>query len=291
MKRDYYEILEVAKNATPEEVKKAYRKQALIWHPDRNKSPEAEDKFKEINEAYEVLSNPQKRGAYDQFGHAAFEGGGNPFGGGGAGARQGPFGYTFYSGGGENTSPFSDFDFSSGGFSDPFEIFEQFFGRASPFKRQSRKQVYRIKLDFMEAVEGSQKEIEINGKKRRVKIPAGVDDGQRISFNEFILLVQVKPHSVFRREGNNIIITHKIDYPTAVMGGVAQIPTIRGAVQLKIRPGTSSGTLVRLRGRGVDAPSIFGAKGDQYVQLQVEVPRKISRDQKKLLEEYKETLT
>lgn len=200
--RDYYDILGVSKTASQEEIKKAYRKQALEWHPDRNKSAEAEKKFKEINEAYEILSDTEKRAAYDQFGHAAFEqggmGAGGPFGGfGGFGGqqggtyRQGPFTYTYYTSGGE-PGGVEGFDFS-----DPFEIFEQFFGGASPFGRQTRQvSRYGLTITFDEAVHGCEKEVVIEGKRRMLKIPAGVDDGSRIKFRDFYVTLDIKPGPV-----------------------------------------------------------------------------------------------
>ena len=289
MKRDYYEILGVSKDASAEEIKRAYRRLALQWHPDRNKSPEAEEKFKEINEAYEVLSDPKKRRAYDQFGHAAFEPGAGPFGAGGGKTytyRQGPFTYT-YTTFGEGTNPFEDFDFSFEGFSDPFEIFERFFGSAG-FRRQ-RKPVYRLEIDFLEAVNGCEKEIEIKGRKRKVKIPAGINDGQRIDFGDFTLLVDVRPSDVFTREGNDILVTKRIDYPTAVLGGVVEIPTIKGPLKLKIRPGTQSGSLIRLRGKGVTPPQ-GGSPGDEYVKIEIDVPSHLNSEGKRLVRELRKVL-
>ena len=144
-KRDYYDILGVTKSASASDLKSAYRKLALQWHPDRNKSPEAESKFKEINEAYQVLSDAKKKASYDQFGHSAFDpSAGGP---GGFGGRQGPFQYTYSTSG----NPFGNMDF--GGFGDPFEIFEQFFGgggSGNPFGRQApRKPHYSLKIPFM----------------------------------------------------------------------------------------------------------------------------------------------
>lgn len=291
MKDDYYKLLGVSKDASGDEIKKAYRKLALKWHPDRNKSSEAEEKFKEINEAYEILSDSQKKQAYDQFGRAAFEPGAGPFGASGGQAhtyRQGPFSYTYTTSGGRET-PFGDFDFSFGGFSDPFEIFEQFFGAASPRGRRAQKSTYRLSIDFMEAINGCKKEVELNGGKRTIKIPAGINDGQRISFDDFILLIDVRPHEIFTREDNDILVTQKIDYSTAVLGGAIKVPTIKGPVKLKIRPGTQSGTLIRLRGKGVTPIRRLGRAGDEYVRVEVDVPTKATQEQKKLLMKLKKS--
>ncbi len=287
-KSDYYDILGVPKNATQEEIKKAYRKQALEWHPDRHQGPDkevAEKKFKEINEAYQVLSDPEKRAAYDRFGHEAFApGGGASSWGGFTGSpfsqqgRWGPFTFTYTTTG---ESPFAGFDFG-----DPFEIFESFFGGESPFSRK-RVPRYSITIDFMEAIKGTEKQIEIGGKRRRIKIPAGVDEGSRIDFGDFTLSINVRPHPIFERDGSDIFIRVAIPYSVAVLGGVISVPTVDGEVKVRIRPGIASGTMIRLRGKG--APFLRGrGRGDEYVRLVVSVPEKLTRQQKELIEKLKE---
>lgn len=284
---NYYDILGVSKNASAQEIKAAYRKQALKWHPDRNKSSEATAKFKEVNKAFEVLADPKKKEMYDQYGEAAFERGGA----GGAGPqgyqyREGPFTYTYTTSGGG--SPFEGFDF--GGFSDPFEIFEQFFGFQSPFsggrRRSPRREVYEINLTFDEAVHGVRKETVIKGDRKTIKIPAGVDNGTRIRFSDFDLQVRVKPHPDFKREGQDVYLEKEISYPLAVLGGVVEVPSIDGTVKLKIRAGTKSGTTLRLRGQGIPYPN-SSRRGDQYVIFRIKIPERVSGKGKKLLEELK----
>jgi DnaJ-class molecular chaperone len=286
-KSDYYDILGVSKGASAEEIKKAYRKQALEWHPDRHKDEKeaAEKRFKEINEAYQVLSDSQKKAAYDQYGHAAFSPGGMPGGGfpGGnpfqGGGNYGPFTYTYTSGGGGNGNPFAGFDFG-----DPFDIFEQFFGGGNQFRQQKQNPRYSITLDFMEAVNGVEKEVVVEGKKRKIKIPAGVDEGLRINFNDFVLSINIKPHEIFERDGEDIYIKMAIPFSLATLGGEIKVPTISGEVKIRVRPGTQSGTMVRLREKGVVRIRSRG-KGDEYVKLNVLVPEKIDKDQKNLIEE------
>ncbi len=285
-KRDYYDVLGVSKTATAQEIKSAYRKLALKYHPDKNKAADAETKFKEINEAYEVLSDEKKRKTYDQFGHAAFDPaagmggmGGNPFAG---GFRQGPFTYT-YSTNGQN--PFEGMGFD---FNDPFDIFEQFFGGgfAQNMRRRPR---YSISVDFLEAVKGVEKNVKIDGKEQKIKIPAGADDGTRIRFSEFDVTVNVRPDAYFHREGNDLFVDKEIDFVTAAIGGEVEVRTVDTTLKLKVRGGTQSHTLVRLRGEGV--PHVRGGgKGDLYVRLVVKVPEKLNRNQKKLLEEFRKTL-
>src|SRR3989344_325126 len=287
-KTDYYQVLGVSKNATDAEIKSAYRQKARKHHPDVNKAPDAEKKFKEINEAYQVLSDSQKKSAYDQFGHSAFEPGGG-FGGASSSAG-GPFGgggfrtYSWSSGGGQQGGDF-------GGFADPFDIFEAFFGGQSPFGRQQRLPRYAINIDFMEAVLGVEKQIDIEGsprgeagKRHKIKIPAGVDDGSEIKFSNFILVCQVSTHPKFKRRGYDIVSEHDISFSKAALGTVEEIETIDGSVKIKIPAGTQPGTQIRLRGKGVKHVS-SNSRGDHYVIIRIKVPSKLSREQKNLLEE------
>ncbi|HVZ67022.1 MAG TPA: J domain-containing protein [Patescibacteria group bacterium] len=279
MNKDYYQLLGVSKTATQDEIKKAYRKLALQYHPDRNKSKEAEDKFKEINQAYEVIGDPKKRSQYDQFGSAGFEGGagaGGPFGGAG-GFRQGPFTYSYSTGGD------AGFDFNNmGGFSDPFEIFEQFFGGASPFGR--RKPAYSITIDFMEAIKGTEKKVNINGVQKTIKIPKGVDNNSQVRFDDFDIVISVRPHAKFVREGLDIITEEEIDMVMATLGDVLEVETIDGKVKLKIPEGTQPNALIRIKGHGVKNSN--GRVGDHYVRIKVMIPKKIKSKQKELLKEF-----
>src|SRR3989338_3537519 len=260
--RDYYEVLQVKKGATDRELKTAYRKLALAWHPDKNKSPEAEKKFKEINEAYEVLSNPNKKQAYDQFGHA--------------GVNQGAGGESPFAGG---FPPFGDVD--------PFEIFEQFFGGASPFGTSQRQHMshYQISIELEEAFKGVEKEVSIGGKERKIKIPPGVDDGARIRFSDFFIVVNVRAHKIFTRDGDDLVADVEIPLITAVTGGVVEIPTIDGKEKIRIKPGTQPGAALRLSGKGM--PRLHGrGRGDYYVRLHINIPafNNLTSEQREALE-------
>lgn len=280
--RDYYDILGVSKTATAADIKSAYRKSAMKYHPDRNKEAGAEAKFKEINEAYEVLSDEKKKTTYDQYGHAAFQqgnmggaAGGNP------GYGGGPFSYTYTNRGGGGGNPFEGFDFGGQGFSDPFDIFESFFGGG--MRRGPRKQVYQLDIAFMEAVNGVTKEVQIDGKKKTIKIPPGADTGTRIRYQDFDIVIAVAPDSTFRREGDDIYIDVDVPFYRAILGGDISVPTLDGSLKLKVRPGTQPNTMVRLREYGISHVSGRG-KGDQYVRLIISMPEKISRQEREALE-------
>lgn len=276
--KDYYEVLGVGKSSTAAEIKSAYRKLALKWHPDKNNAPDSTNKFKEINKAYETLSDPSKRQTYDQVGHGSYtrSGGAGPS----ASSQGGPFRY-YSNMGGQGV----EFDFGGG---DPFDIFEQFFGSRSPFGgRQSTRQqraVYEMQLSFDEAVKGTTKETVIEGKQKTIKVPAGVDTGSRIRFSEFDVVIRVSPQSFFRREGQDIYIEKVITFSQAVIGDVVHVKTIDKDVKLKIRPGTQSGTVIRLNGQGVPVPN-SNQRGDQYVVIKVNIPEKISNKARQLIEE------
>lgn len=278
--KDYYEVLGVSKNRSLNDIKAAYRRLALKWHPDRNKSKEAAEKFKEINQAYEVLSDPKKKGTYDRFGHEAFTNQGSNRG--SQAYQESPFTYSYTSSG--RGSPFEGFDF--GGFSDPFDIFEQFFGFAGRSRRsRQRHSLYQIQISFDEAVHGTTKEVEIEGSKKTIKIPAGVDNGMKIRFSDFDLMIEVKPDSRFERKGQDISLEFPISLTTAILGGVITVPGIYENIKLKVMPGTQTGTALRLRGRGIVHPH-SSQKGDQYVIFNIQIPKRINYKQKKLLEEF-----
>ncbi|MFN3704806.1 MAG: molecular chaperone DnaJ [Thermoflexales bacterium] len=348
-KRDYYEVLGVPRNATQEEIKKAFRRLARQYHPDVNKDKDAEAKFKEINEAYEVLSDEQKRAAYDRYGHAG---------------AQGPDGF-----GGE-------------GFSDINDIFSEFFGGFARASAQSRRAPrrgadlrYDLRVDFLEAVFGTQKEIEVTrsktcprcngtgaepgtfptrcrtcngtGEVRRVQqsilgafvnvmtcptcngtgevinvpcrecggrkqvratqrlvvnIPAGVDTGTQIRLNgegepginggppgNLYVVINVASHPFFRRKDDDIIIELSINIAQAALGDEIEVPTVDGKEKLVIPPGTQSGSVFRIKGKGV--PHLRrNNRGDQLVLVNVQVPTNLTAEQRRLLIELSKTL-
>ena len=361
-KRDYYEVLGVSKGASEDEIKKAYKKLARKYHPDMNPGDkEAEEKFKEVNEANEVLSDPDKKARYDQFGFAGVD----PSYGAGAG---GP-------GWGDGAAGFD--------FGDLGDIFGSFFGggfggaqRRNPNAPQRGESIRAsVSVTFTEAAFGCEKEITVerseqcptckgNGcaagttpevcptchgsgsvqtrrqtpmgvfastapcskcggtgriihqpcpdchgqgriRKRRsikVNIPAGIDDGQTISLRgqghagknggpsgDLLITVMVQPHEIFRREGTSVFCEAPITYAQAVLGGTLEIPTIDGKVKYDIPEGTQTGSVFRLRGKGI--PVLNGrGRGDQYVTVTIETPKNLNKEQKEALKKFSDLL-
>jgi len=356
-KRDYYEILNVDRKASKQEIKKAYRKLAKQYHPDRNKAPDAEEKFKEIQEAYEILSDDQKRSAYDQYGHAGTQG------------------FNGYSGGANDFGGFSDFEDMSG-FGGLNDIFEQFFGSGfggfstgprntgavrgadieatiqisfhdavfgtSKTIQYSRKtvcsncngsgakagttkrtcpdcngsgQITRIQHTFLGTVqtrsvcptcrgtgevikekcqtckgEGREEKIE----KFEIKIPPGIPDGVTLRFKnrgnagqrgghfgDLFITIEVIPHERLERRGDDIYLDQEIDVVTAVLGGEIQVPTVLNNITIKIPAGSQHGKVIKLTGKA--GPKFRGSgRGDQYIRIKVNIPKKLTREQKEL---------
>ncbi len=303
--KDYYEILGIGKNASSDDIKAAYKRLAKEHHPDVAKDKTyAEAKFKEINEAYQILSDPQKRKMYDTYGTNApgFGGGQGPFGG-AQSSQWGPFTYTYSSSGGA-----PGFDF--GGDVDPFDIFEQVFGcrgfGGSRRPRKGRNIDYEMTISFADCVRGREEEISVNGKKIKIKIPPGIRDGNELRFAGFgedgpqgtppgdlHITIRIYPHKVFERHGDDIYIAKEVSFAEAALGGEVEIPVVEpsnvnaeSTTKLKIPAGTQPLTDFRIRGKGMPRLRASG-RGDMYVRVFVKIPTKLSREQKKLLEEYR----
>lgn len=303
--RDYYEILGLSKTATADEIKRAYRKLAKEFHPDRNpNNPEAEKRFKEVQAAYGVLSDKEKRERYDHFGPAA------------AGSwRTQPGGREVYSwGDGRQVSQeeledlfsvFGNGGGSSGG------IFEQIFGggvRSGRAPRGGRRRTapqrgpdlsHEVWLDFRQAVLGTTLDLRMTDeqgggtKTVQVHVPPGVRDGQKIRLQgqgatgpggagDLYLVCRVRPDAVLRREGDDLYVTAQVDFLDAVLGGRVEVPTLEGPVTVTIPPGTSGGAKLRLRGKGIPRPD--GGRSDQYVAVEIKMPKKLSEKERSLFD-------
>ena len=288
--RDYYEILGVSRGATPEEIKKAYRKLAVQYHPDKNPGDKtAEEKFKEASNAYSVLSDPEKRRMYDIHGHAGVEG-------------MGFEGYRTMDDIFRNLN--LDDIFGRGGFGG-FGGFGDAFGDAFGHRRttaptRGRDIRMNLSIPFADAVLGAKKEVNVQGKRITLTIPPGIQDGKTLRIRgygeslgvgtsgDLLVTVSVQSHATLTREGADLLTDATISITTAALGGSIRVQTLTGGVDLKVPPGAQPGQQLRLRGRG--ATDASGRKGDLRVQLVVEVPKSLSRKQRNLLKELDKTL-
>lgn len=312
--KDYYAVLGVDKNASDKEIKKAYRKLAAKYHPDRNPdNQEAEQKFKEINEANEVLSNPEKRKKYDTLGanweayeQSGFQG--SPFGQGDPFGQRGS-GQTFvFEGdpseffGRRGRSGFSDFfeaffgDHFGG--ADPFEAFQQQTGRR---QRRSMGQDLQAELNITleEAYRGGSRTFTLHGKNLRIQIKPGAYDGQKLRLKDkgapgpdgqkgdLYLILKVTPHPRFQRKENDLIIDKKVDLYTAVLGGKVEVPTLASPLRVNIPAGTESGKTLRLKGKGMPVYGKPNQHGDLLVRVQVEMPKRLTPEEEKLFKQLK----
>jgi curved DNA-binding protein len=319
--KDYYRILGVAKNATPEAIKKHYRKLAMEYHPDRNKGDkEAEEKFKNINEAYAVLSDPQKRKQYDTFGSARFHqrfSQEDIFQGFDIGDILKDFGFTtddifgsmFGRGrrGGPRPGRHQRSPFGTGQGFDFQDIFGQA-GRQGSGGQQAPRGAdltMDLTISLEEAARGAAKEITLStgGRKQTlsVKIPAGVGKGKKLRLagkgepgpsgaprGDLYLVVQIEPHPVFQREEKHLYLEKEIRFSEALLGTTIEVPTLLEETRkVRVPPGTQSGAKIRLKGKGMPATG-SGAPGDLYVSLRIAVPKKLTKRQKELVAELAE---
>ncbi|MGE5224867.1 MAG: DnaJ C-terminal domain-containing protein [Omnitrophica WOR_2 bacterium] len=299
--KDYYKILGVERKASEEDIKRVYRKLALKYHPDRNPGDKkAEEKFKEINEAYQVLSDPTKRARYDQLGdsYANWQQRGNP---GGFNWDQ----WTTRQGGNTRVEYGNLDEILGGGFSDFFrQIFGDFSqaqaGRAGRTGRQSQaKPSYEqeLTISLQEAFQGSTRRIDVDGKRLDVKIPAGSKTGTKVRVadalevngsgqkGDLFLVIQVTDDPHFERKGDDIYTDAPVDLYTAVLGGEITVTTLSGNVVLRIPPGTQPGQTFRLSGRGMPHLKNPQSKGDLFVHAKVKIPRNLSAQQQELFKQ------
>jgi molecular chaperone DnaJ len=271
--KDYYELLGVKKTASEADIKKAYRELAKKYHPDKNKgNKEAENKFKEISEAYAVLSDKEKREQYDRLGREAFgPGGANPFAG---------FDFSEFMGGGGPRGRRTTRGRGNATTIDFTDIFGDLFGTGGGggggrpgFTPEPQELQAEVTIDFREAILGTTVTLSMNGDPVRVKVPEGIGDGQKIRVRRgdtpIQITVRVRPHPVFERKGDDIHVELPITIGEAIRGGEVEVPTIHGPSRIRIPAGTQAGKTMRLTGKGVKKKT--GA-GDQYVRIQIVVP-------------------
>jgi len=296
--KDYYKILGVERNAGEDDIRKAYRKLAMQYHPDRNPNDkQAEERFKEINEAYQVLSDPKKRGHYDRLGsdYSQWQRRGAP----------GDFNWgdyvSGYPGGTRvNMEDLEDLFGSAGGFSD---FFRTIFGRgaegAAPgagtrTRTRQQPQGYQQELEVTleEAYQGTTRLLQTDGKQKQVRIPPGVRTGSKVRVPgvgpnglDLYLIVEVKEDPRFERRGNDLHTSATVSVFTAILGGDADVETLSGKIKLNVPAGTQPDQVFRLAGRGMPSVKNQNEKGDLFVRLKVQIPKYLSAEQRKLLEE------
>lgn len=289
--KDYYKILGVERKASADEIRKAYRKLAMQHHPDRNPGDKkAEEKFKEINEAYQVLGDSEKRARYDQLGSAYSNWRSS-------GGRPGDFnwGDWFSPGGAGGTRvEYEDVDDlfgGAGGFSD---FFRMIFGEAARSSSGRQPQGYQqaVQISFQEAYEGTTRQIQSNGRKIQVRIPPGVKTGSKVRVAgagpeglDLYLIIDIAEDNRFERDGYDLHTTATVSVFTAILGGEADVETPAGKVKLSIPAGTQPEQVFRLAGRGMPQLKSPNTKGDLYVKLKIQIPRYLSSKQRELIEE------
>jgi curved DNA-binding protein len=286
--KDYYKILSVDRKASQGDIRKAYRKLAMQYHPDRNPGDkQAEERFKEINEAYQVLSDPKKRDHYDRLGsdYSSWQRRGAP----------GDFNWDQYGGYPSGTRvDLGDMDdVFGGGFSDFFRTIFGIRGE-EPGSRHSQAQGYQQELDISldEAYKGTTRVLQTDGKQKQVRIPAGVRTGSKVRVAgagpnglDLYLIIDVKDDKRFERRGDDLHATATVNVFTAILGGEADVETLNGKVKLNVPAGTQPEQVFRLSGRGMPHVKDPNEKGDLYVHLKVQIPKYLSAKQRELLDE------
>jgi curved DNA-binding protein len=315
--KDYYKVLGVERNASEADIKSAFRKLALKYHPDRNQgNPGAEEKFKEINEAYEVLSDKQKRARYDQLGESYStwqQRGGAP-----GNFNWGDWTSTSAPGGGVsfNVGDLNEiFGGAGGGFSDFFQqIFGGMAGQAAGTRTGTRGQGRRVQqeqqtqpyqqevqITLDEAFHGAERTVAVDGRRLQMKIPAGAKTGTKVRMSgagpsghggqpaDLFLVINVLPDARFERKGDDLNVEVTVDLYTAILGGEARVSTLDGTVVLTIPPGTQPGQSFRLSGRGMPHLRIQNQRGDLFAKIKVQLPKNLSAEQRKLFEQLAKT--